>query len=95
MSREMRRHEIHLNVEAVKDFDLTHLPVKAAFRTGSFARTFVEFWAEYDFELAPVRRRLAVLATGEPIPDDATYITTTERHEGLVWHLYELPLEGD
>lgn len=74
-------------------FRLTHGPHKVATKTiGPTHR--VEFWVEYhehpDFATA-VQRTFQVYGTGHPIPSEARLIDTTERLDGLVWHLYELP----
>lgn len=38
-------------------------------------------------------RRLRVFGTGQPIPDDARYVGSTQAGP-LVWHVFEMSIEG-
>lgn len=49
----------------------------------------VEFWVEHE-DGAAAEWTFQVFGTGQPIPSSARLIGTTERLDGLVWHLYEL-----
>jgi hypothetical protein len=51
----------------------------------------VEFWTEYDTDLAEEPRPFQVFGTGQPLPEDCHWVGTCDRTpDGLVWHLYEL-----
>lgn len=54
-------------------------------------RTVVQLWVEHDPDALRVEGRLfEVLATGEGIPEDCTYVGTAVDHvRSLVWHVYE------
>lgn len=53
----------------------------------------VEFWAEHDGEALEYPAAFQVVGTGQPLPDGAVYAGTCPRtREGLVWHLYRLPV---
>ena len=53
----------------------------------------VEFWAEHDMDAPEYPAAFQVAGTGQPLPDGALYVGTAPRtREGLVWHLYRLPL---
>lgn len=62
---------------------------------GSDAQHFVEFWVEADLDShdAERERKFQVFGTGQALPDGARWWGTTGRTiEGLVWHLFELPV---
>ncbi|MEV4287391.1 hypothetical protein AB0K40_17945 [Nonomuraea bangladeshensis] len=78
-------------------FRLTHSPhAVAAKRIGAAHANVthrVEFWAEHDEHpdyVTAVQRTFQVFGTGQPIPASARIVDTTERLDGLVWHLYEV-----
>lgn len=52
----------------------------------------VEFWAEHEDRpgITAVERTFQVFGTGHPIPATGRIVGTTERLDGLVWHLYEI-----
>ena len=53
----------------------------------------VEFWAEHDADAPEYPAVFQVFGTGHPLPGDAVYVGTCPRtREGIVWHLYRLPL---
>jgi len=88
MALRMFRYEIPVDGEAHK-FLLKSYPVKAEI-TPSFQ---VEFWAEHNDVLDEEEYTFQVYGTGHPIPDGGMYVATTDRKNGLVFHLYELPEE--
>ena len=54
----------------------------------------VALWVEVFPPTLPLSgtRRFQVYATGQPIPDYATYVgTVVHRTHPLVWHLFEIP----
>ena len=56
----------------------------------------VEFWAEHDMDAPEYPAAFQVVGTGHPLPDGALYVGTAPRtREGLVWHLYRLPVTSD
>lgn len=61
------------------------------FRVESRDSSTVEFWAEYHPGHAEIPVVFQVYGTGHQIPDDAIIVGTTQRVNGLVWHLYEIP----
>lgn len=50
----------------------------------------VEFWAEHHPEQHGVHRVFQVYGTGHQVHASARWWGTTDRVDGLVWHLYEL-----
>lgn len=63
--------------------------------TGGWATHAVGFWAQHiDGEGAgvfPLERHFQAFGTGQPVPQDAKWVGTTERTgDGLVWHLFEV-----
>jgi len=68
---------------------LSHDPVAVAASWTGFA-PFVEFWAEHTDSAPQARRAFRVFGTGQPLPEDARWVGTCPRTEGLVWHLYEV-----
>ena len=55
----------------------------------------VEFWAEHDDEALEYPAAFQVVGTGQPLPEGAVYAGSAPRtREGLVWHLYRLPLSS-
>lgn len=53
----------------------------------------VEFWAECSDGAPQVKRAFQVFGTGHPLPEDAKWVGTCGcTLDGLVWHLYELPV---
>lgn len=87
------RHEVPLDSRP-HPFRLTHSPhAIAAKRIGAAHENVthrVEFWAEHDHSEAMATRAFQVFGTGQPIPASARIVGTTERLDGLVWHLYEI-----
>lgn len=85
------RYEVPIDFQP-HTFQLTHSPHAVATKTiGPTYR--VEFWVEYEDLpdiVTAVRRTFQVFGTGQPIPSTARLIGTTERLDGLVWHLYEI-----
>ena len=80
-------------------FPLSHSPVAVA-ATGPFSPEpwSVEFWAEHTEGEPGIARAFRVFGTGHALPEDAKWVGTCPRTpDGLVWHLYEIPLprEGD
>lgn len=71
-------------------FDLTGDPVHVA---NGATLDEVEFWAEFTDGAQKESRHFQVFGTGHPLPANARYVGTCPRtREGLVWHLYELPV---
>ena len=88
MTRRMHRYEVPADNQP-HSFELWG-PVKHAAAVNEVT---VEFWAEHwegrDFIFH--RRAYQVFGTGQPIPEDASYVGTCQRlPSGLVWHLYEV-----
>ncbi|MGP3914351.1 DUF7352 domain-containing protein [Nonomuraea sp. 10N515B] len=77
-------------------FKLTYGPHKVATKRIGVAHANVthrvEFWVEHEDRdgVTAVERTFQVFGTGQPIPASAMWCGTTERLDGLVWHLYEL-----
>ena len=60
---------------------------------------YVEFWCEVDTSFAEFERLFSVIGSGYPIGDGKwtdgwSVVGTTQRVEGLVWHLIEEPQHG-
>lgn len=61
---------------------------------GPHAPHAVDFWTLASWTAVDdrLKRTFQVFATGHPIPPQARYWGTTGRtHDGLVWHLFEIP----
>lgn len=53
----------------------------------------VEFWAEHAEGGLTIARAYQVFGTGHPLPEGAEWVATCPRTvEGLVFHLYEIPV---
>jgi hypothetical protein len=51
----------------------------------------IDFWAEHSDEVNPFTLKLQVVGTGQPLPDSALWLGTTQRNRaGEVWHLVQL-----
>ena len=51
----------------------------------------VDFWAEHD-DGGEYPAVFQVVGTGQPLPDGVYVGTCPRTREGLVWHLYRLPV---
>ena len=72
------------------------MPKGAVIRHVGHQRGDIVLWFETDLDLMDQKdaegvetRRFAVVATGDPIPDGATYLGT-EVPSTLVWHVFEV-----
>lgn len=56
----------------------------------------VTVWVETADSMPIVPRRFEVFGTGHTIPPEGHYMgTAVDRVSGLVWHLYEFPVEDN
>ncbi len=69
---------------------LTGTPVAAAVTAAGSHGWAVEFWAEHTGGAMQIMRRFQVFGTGQPLPEDARWISTSPGTGGIVWHLYEI-----
>lgn len=68
-------------------------PVAVALADGGWGDACVEFWAESTEGAAQANRAFQAFGTGHPLPEEAEYVgTCTRTPQGLVFHLYEIPL---
>lgn len=58
-------------------------------RVAAASPTTVEFWCEVDTTQPETGRLFQIVGTGHPIPHGWSLIGTSQRVEGLVWHLLE------
>jgi hypothetical protein len=96
-SRRMFRYVVPIDDQA-HVIPLSASPVAVAFGPGGWASASVEFWAESTEGAAEAQRAFRVFGTGHLLPEGAEWVATCPRTaEGLVFHLYELPLprEGE
>lgn len=89
MTKTVHRHEIPVD-DQPHTVKLTSNP-RAATAKHVEASHIVEFWAEHHGDQWASPRTFQVYGTGHPIPDNAHWHGTTQRIDGLVWHLFELP----
>jgi hypothetical protein len=93
VSRRMYRFAVPVDDQA-HIIPLSHNPVAVAAREYGAYQFAVEFWAEHTEDAHPVRRAFQVFGTGHPLPEDAKWTGTCPRMpSGLVWHLYEVPVD--
>lgn len=52
--------------------------------------SYVEFWALDDASERPITRTFQVFGTGQELPQNADFIETCQRENGLVFHLFEI-----
>ncbi|MFI7468186.1 hypothetical protein [Nonomuraea sp. NPDC049646] len=75
-------------------FELAYGPHKVAAKRIGAAHVGVthrvEFWAEHEDGVAVAERTFQVFGTGQPVPASARLVGTTERLDGLVWHLFQV-----
>jgi hypothetical protein len=69
--------------------DLTNDPLHVA---NGVTLDEVEFWAEHDTDAEEYPAVFQVVGTGQPLPDGVYVGTCPRTREGLVWHLYRLPV---
>lgn len=55
----------------------------------------VDMWAEHIDRVIPSELLFKVVGTGHDLPSGAHHIGTTARHEGLIWHLFEVTNQQD
>lgn len=74
-------------------FELTGFPLRVEANSrgeGLSGDWYAEFWAEHKPEGRRFEMTFQVYGTGHDVPDHAIYHGTTQRRNGLVFHLYEL-----
>lgn len=87
--KRMFRYEVPVDGQ-VHEFELTGFPMHIVAREPDL----IEFWAEeYDSNAVRETYYLKVFGTGHPIPESASYLGTTQRINGFVWHLYDVDEE--
>lgn len=74
-------------VEFKLDGDLIEIPVLSSFRHFGAQDNQLYTWWEVQPTFPLDKKRLYVIGTGQPIPDDATWLATTQVGP-YVWHLY-------
>lgn len=90
MSRRIFRHQVHLGERS--SFSLTGDPLHVEAESDRL----VSFWTEYEDEMKAVSRHFMIVGTGSVILEGWTYWGTTARTDsGLIWHLYEVPVETE
>lgn len=73
--------------------ELWNTPVATAATRAVHGKPSVEFWAEHTDGGLTIAHAYQVFGTGDPLPKDAEWVATCPRtDEGLVFHLYEIPL---
>lgn len=92
MGRRVHRHQLVVGGTPLT-VELTGDPLHVAAQplgVGDRPQHLVEFWVEDNDAGTRYARTFQAFGTGHELPDSAVHWGTTQRTEGLVWHLYEL-----